>query len=136
MLMKKGFELQVRPRSGTSFKTGLRVTNTPGTVDSGYRGEVGVIVQLVPFGDSDDYIIKEHAIKKGDRIAQGVKSGQLTPKETVNLEKKEAAIHKEVRTERKANGGTLTPAEKKQVNSQQNKVSKQIDNKKHNDKKQ
>ena len=78
----------------------------------------------------------KRAENQQDRIAQGVKSGQLTPKETVNLEKKEAAIHKEVRTERKANGGTLTPAEKKQVNSQQNKVSKQIDNKKHNDKKQ
>ena len=80
--------------------------------------------------------VGKRAENQQDRVAQGVKSGQLTPKETVKLEKKEAAIHQEVRTDRKANGGTLTAAEKKQVNQQQNKVSKQIYNKKHNDKKQ
>ena len=80
--------------------------------------------------------VGKRAENQQDRVAQGVKSGQLTPKETVNLEKKDMAINKEVRTDRKANGGTLTAAEKKQVNTQQNKVSKQIYNKKHNDKKQ
>src|SRR5271167_462659 len=48
------------------------------------------------------------------RIGNGVKNGQLTPKETAHLENKEAGIHKEVHNDRKANGGTLTPAEKKQ----------------------
>ena len=75
--------------------------------------------------------VGKRAENQQDRIAQGVKSGQLTAKETVKLEKKEVGINKEIRTDRKANGGVLTTAEKKQVNQQQNKVSKQIYNKKH-----
>src|SRR5437879_9327997 len=61
-----------------------------------------------------------------DRIANGVKSGQLTAGETANLETKEAAINKETAADRAANGGKLTAAEKKQVNRQQNQMSKQI----------
>ncbi len=66
----RGFELQVRPRSGTSLKTTARVANSPGTVDSDYRGEVCIII------DNNDQFTKGvndglH-IKKGDRIAQGV----------------------------------------------------------------
>jgi len=67
-----------------------------------------------------------------DRIAQGVKSGQLTAGETANLETKEAAINGETRADRAANGGKLTQAEKQQVNQQQNQLSKQIYNDKHN----
>ncbi|MGB7434810.1 MAG: hypothetical protein WBR26_01855 [Candidatus Acidiferrum sp.] len=67
-----------------------------------------------------------------DRIANGVKSGQLTAGETANLETKEAAINGETRADRAANGGKLTAAEKQQVNHQQNQVSKQIYNDKHN----
>jgi hypothetical protein len=67
-----------------------------------------------------------------ERIAQGVKSGQLTANETAHLERREAAIHKEVKTERAANGGTLTPAERHQVNRQENRTSKAIYRKKHN----
>jgi len=67
-----------------------------------------------------------------DRIAQGVKSGQLTAGETSNLQSKEAAINGETRADRAANGGKLTPAEKQQVNKQQNQVSKQIYQDKHN----
>ena len=67
-----------------------------------------------------------------DRIAQGVKSGQLTAGETANLETKEAAINGETKADRAANGGKLTPAEKKQVNGQQNQLSKQIYKDKHN----
>ena len=61
-----------------------------------------------------------------DRIAQGVKSGQLTAGETANLETKEAAINGETKADRAANGGKLTAAEKKQINGQQNQLSKQI----------
>lgn len=57
-----GFEIQVRPRSGLSFKTGLMVVNSPGTIDSDYRGEVKVI--LGNLGS------KEEIIHHGDRIAQ------------------------------------------------------------------
>jgi len=67
-----------------------------------------------------------------DRIAQGVKSGQLTAGETANLETKEAAINGETKADRAANGGKLTAAEKKQINGQQNQLSKQIYADKHN----
>jgi hypothetical protein len=67
-----------------------------------------------------------------DRIANGVKSGQLTAGETANLETKEAAINGETKADRAANGGKLTGAEKQQVNQQQNQLSKQIYNDKHN----
>jgi hypothetical protein len=67
-----------------------------------------------------------------DRIANGVKSGQLTAGETSKLETKEAAINGETRADRAANGGKLTAAEKQQVNRQQNQLSKQIYNDKHN----
>ena len=67
-----------------------------------------------------------------DRIAQGVKSGQLTAGETANLETKESAITKEVRADRQANGGKLTQAERTQVNRQLNHTSRQIYRDKHN----
>lgn len=57
-----GFEIQVRPRSGLSFKTGLMVLNSPGTVDSDYRGEVKII--LGNLGKNDE------VINHGDRVAQ------------------------------------------------------------------
>ena len=57
-----GFEVQVRPRSGLALKHGITCLNTPGTIDSDYRGEVKVI--LANLGE-DDFMIN-----KGDRIAQ------------------------------------------------------------------
>lgn len=60
-----GYELQVRPRSGLSFKTPLRVANSPGTVDSDFRDSVKVIIENR--SDNEDY-----TIKKGERIAQGI----------------------------------------------------------------
>src|SRR6266849_5700873 len=77
-------------------------------------------------------VIEQRKENQQDRIAQGVKSGQLTAGETATLEKKEAAINKETRTDRAANGGKLTGAEKAQINHQQNQVSKQIYADKHN----
>jgi hypothetical protein len=79
-----------------------------------------------------DPSIEQRKENQQDRIANGVKSGQLTAGETANLEKKEAAINKETRADRAANGGKLTSAEKAQVNRQQNQVSKQIYADKHN----
>jgi len=75
--------------------------------------------------------IKERKENQQKRIAQGVKSGSLTPKETAHIENNEAKLNKEVRQDRKANGGNLTNNEKTQVNNQQNKLSKQIYNQKH-----
>lgn len=58
----EGFEIQVRPRSGLSFKNGIGILNAPGTIDEDYRGEIKVI--LFNFGNED------FVIKRGDRIAQ------------------------------------------------------------------
>ena len=54
----------MRPRSGLALKSGVTVLNTPGTIDAGYRGEIGVI--LANFG------AEPFAVRKGDRIAQMV----------------------------------------------------------------
>src|SRR5579862_3219057 len=67
-----------------------------------------------------------------DRIAQGVKSGQLTAGETDNLENQQRGINQQVKADRAANGGKLTAGEKVQVNREQNQASKNIYNKKHN----
>jgi hypothetical protein len=71
-----------------------------------------------------------------DRIAQGVKSGQLTPGETAKLENQQQGINREDAGMRQANGGKLTNADKKALNQQQNQASKNIYNKKHNARKQ
>ena len=60
----KGFEAEIRPRSGIAHKNGVTVLNTPGTIDADYRGEVKVI--LINLGK------EPFEIKKGDRIAQMV----------------------------------------------------------------
>ena len=57
-----GFEMQIRPRSGLAVKHGISLPNTPGTIDSDYRGPLGVA--LINFG-SEPYVIQH-----GDRIAQ------------------------------------------------------------------
>lgn len=62
MALPPMYEAQVRPRSGLALKNGVTVLNTPGTIDSGYRGEIGVI--LANFGEED------FVVKKGDKIAQ------------------------------------------------------------------
>ncbi len=67
-----------------------------------------------------------------DRIAQGVKSGQLTAGETARLERNQARINRQVRADRQANGGKLTPQERAQVNHEQNRQSRQIYRSKHN----
>jgi hypothetical protein len=67
-----------------------------------------------------------------DRIAQGIKSGQLTAGETAKLENQQKGINQQVAADRSANGGKLTAAEKSQVNQEQNAASKNIYNKKHN----
>src|SRR5215472_17388690 len=80
--------------------------------------------------------VGKRAENQQDRIAQGIKSGQLTAGEAANLEHKEAGINREVRNDRAANGGHLTAQERTQVNRQQNRVSNQIYNKKHNGRRQ
>jgi hypothetical protein len=80
--------------------------------------------------------VGKRAENQQDRIAQGVKSGQLTAGETAHLESNEAKINKEVHNDRAANGGKLTPQERRQVNRQQNRESRQIYRDKHNGRRQ
>lgn len=91
-----GYEVQVRPRSGLSLKTPLRISNSPGTIDSGYRNEVGIIIEnssqrlfydLRQDDSSNEIAFREptyptysidekgnkngnYLVKKGDRVAQ------------------------------------------------------------------
>jgi len=67
-----------------------------------------------------------------DRIAQGVRSGQLTAGETAHLENQQRGINQQVRADRQANGGKLTPGERQQVNREQNQASRNIYKDKHN----
>ena len=60
--LQKGYEAQIRSRSGLALKKGISVLNSPGTIDADYRGEIGVI--LINLSDTD------FEIKSGDRIAQ------------------------------------------------------------------
>ena len=62
MAIPQGYEIQVRPRSGLALKHGISVPNTPGTIDSDYRGELKVI--LINLGDAP------FDVRRGDRIAQ------------------------------------------------------------------
>jgi dUTP pyrophosphatase len=64
--LPKGYEMQIRPRSGLAFKHGITILNSPGTIDSDYRGEIKVL--LINLGG------ETYEVHKGDRIAQGVVS--------------------------------------------------------------
>lgn len=59
-----GYEIQIRPRSGLALKKGITVLNTPGTIDSDYRGDIGVIL----FNSGDEAV----SFGNGDRVAQAV----------------------------------------------------------------
>ena len=74
--LPKGFEAQIRPRSGLAFKHGVTVLNTPGTVDSDYRGEIKVI--LINHGEED------FVIEPGMRIAQMVVAAHATVSWQIN----------------------------------------------------
>ena len=62
--LPKGYEAQVRPRSGLALKRGITVLNSPGTIDADYRGEVGVLLINL---SNEDFIVND-----GERIAQMV----------------------------------------------------------------
>jgi dUTP pyrophosphatase len=82
LAIPEGYEVQVRPRSGISLKTPLRIPNSPGTIDSGYRDELGIIVSNTSSCGGENYdsgiltleckgnIMGTYKIKKGDRVAQ------------------------------------------------------------------
>lgn len=85
--IKKGYEAQIRSRSGLAYKNGIIVTNSPGTIDSDYTGEVKVILSNA---GRDAYLIK-----RGDRIAQMVisRTYRATLEEEETLEETERAAN-------------------------------------------
>lgn len=87
-----GYEIQIRPRSGLAAKKSISILNTPGTIDSDYRGEIKVI--LINLGN------KEFVIEKGNRIAQMV----LCP--IAKIEFKEVEDFKETKRGAKGFGST------------------------------
>lgn len=72
--LPRGYEAQIRPRSGLALKKGISVLNTPGTIDADYRGEIGVILINI---SGDDFVVSD-----GERICQMV----VTKHETVEWE--------------------------------------------------
>lgn len=68
--LPNGYELQIRPRSGLAYKNGVTVLNSPGTVDTGYRGEIKVL--LVNISN------EEFTWERGERIAQGVVAHRIS----------------------------------------------------------
>lgn len=87
----RGYELQVRPKSGRALKTKLRVANTPGTIDCGYRDEVGVIIENIDapikditydFDEKGNIVIKSILHGSPYYIEKGTKFAQLVLNET------------------------------------------------------
>ena len=64
LVLIKGYEAQIRPRSGLALKKGITLLNTPGTIDADYRGEIGVIMVNL---SSEEFVVED-----GERIAQMV----------------------------------------------------------------
>ncbi len=77
LAIPRGYEIQVRPRSGLSLKTPLRLPNSPGTIDSGYKDELMILMQNTSRADEGHYTVEDkgncqgrYEIRPGDRIAQ------------------------------------------------------------------
>ena len=88
--------------------------------------------QATPTPGQHDYNINQRKGNQQDRIAQGVKSGQLTPGETARLEHQEAGINKEERGMRAQDNGHLTKQDRATIHHQQNQESRRIYRDKHN----
>jgi dUTP pyrophosphatase len=81
--LPRGYEAQIRPRSGLAIKKGITVLNTPGTIDSDYRGEIGII--MINLSD------KDFVINDGERICQMI----IARHETIEWEETDSLNHTE-----------------------------------------
>ncbi len=101
------------------------------------RSSLGILVLaavspfLFPRPASAETRIRERQERQQRRIAQGVASGELTPRETARLERQETRLNGEIRDMREDDGGRLTPKDRRIVNRQQNRISRHIDARKH-----
>lgn len=93
---------------------------------------VAIIAQTTPTPGQHDYDINQRKVDQQDRIAQGVKSGQLTAGETSHLEHQEAGINHEERGMRAQDNGHLTKQDRQTIHKQQNQESRRIYRDKHN----
>jgi hypothetical protein len=93
-----------------------------------------VFAQTTPTPGQHDYDINQRKTAQQNRIARGVKSGQLTAGETSRLEHQEAGINREERAMRAQDNGHLTKADRKTIHQQQNQESRRIYRDKHNGK--
>lgn len=81
--LPKGFEAQIRPRSGLALKKGITVLNTPGTIDADYRGEIGIILVNL---SNEDFVVND-----GERVCQMIiaKHETISWQQVENLEETE-----------------------------------------------
>jgi hypothetical protein len=91
-----------------------------------------IFAQTTPTPSQHDYDINQRKENQQDRVAQGVKSGQLTASETSRLEHQQAGINREERGMRAQDNGHLTQADRKTLHQQQNQESRRIYRDKHN----
>ncbi len=82
MEIPTGYEVQIRPRSGLAFKHGITVLNSPGTIDSDYRGDIGVLLINL---SNDNF-----TIQNGDRIAQMIVAKHEVPNFIENRDLKDS----------------------------------------------
>jgi hypothetical protein len=91
-----------------------------------------MIAQTTPTPGAHDYNIGQRKVDQQDRIANGVRSGQLTSRETAHLERQEAGINREERGMRAQDNGHLTAKDRQVLHAQQNQESRRIYRDKHN----
>jgi dUTP pyrophosphatase len=104
----EGYELQVRPRSGISLNTPLRIPNSPGTIDSGYRDELCIIVQNTSETMSEEiHTIRDKGNKKGIyKILKGDKICQIVLSKVPRIEMEIVDSVKEIGNDRKGGFGS------------------------------
>jgi hypothetical protein len=90
-----------------------------------------MIAQTTPTPGAHDYNIHQRKVDQQDRIANGVKNGKLTPRQTAHLEHQEAGINREERGMRAQDNGHLTKADRRVIHAQQNQESRRIYRDKH-----
>lgn len=105
LAIPEGFEIQVRPRSGISFKTPLRISNSPGTIDSGYRDELGIIMsntsEIEDLKQSEILELSGKGNLKGTyRIKRGDRVAQIVLQEVPRMKLKQVRSVKEIGTDR------------------------------------